>query len=60
MTERLTMKTKIFYGIADLGISLLTASIQFFLLFFLHGYSRHQPRFGRNRFAGGQTHLGCH
>lgn len=34
MTERLTMKTKIFYGIADLGISLLTASIQFFLLFY--------------------------
>jgi GPH family glycoside/pentoside/hexuronide:cation symporter len=34
MTEKLTMKTKIFYGIADLGISLLTASIQFFLLFY--------------------------
>jgi GPH family glycoside/pentoside/hexuronide:cation symporter len=34
MTEKLNMKTKIFYGIADLGISLLTASIQFFLLFY--------------------------
>ncbi len=34
MSEKLKMKSKIFYGIADLGISLLTASIQFFLLFF--------------------------
>ena len=34
MTEKLTNKTKILYGIADLGISLLTASIQFFLLFY--------------------------
>jgi len=34
MNEKLSLKTKIFYGIADLGISLLTASIQFFLLFF--------------------------
>lgn len=34
MNEKLNLKTKIFYGIADLGISLLTASIQFFLLFF--------------------------
>jgi len=34
MSEKLTRKTKLFYGIADLGISLLTASIQFFLLFY--------------------------
>ncbi len=34
MSEKLSMKTKIFYGIADLGIALLTASIQFFLLFY--------------------------
>jgi GPH family glycoside/pentoside/hexuronide:cation symporter len=34
MDEKLTGKTKVLYGIADLGISLLTASIQFFLLFF--------------------------
>lgn len=34
MLEKLTTKMKILYGIADLGISLLTASIQFFLLFF--------------------------
>ncbi len=34
MSDKLTNKTKILYGIADLGISLLTASIQFFLLFF--------------------------
>ncbi len=34
MNQKLSTKTKILYGIADLGISLLTASIQFFLLFF--------------------------
>lgn len=34
MNEKLTNKTKILYGVADLGIALLTASIQFFLLFF--------------------------
>lgn len=34
MNEKLTIKSKILYGIADLGIALLTASIQFFLLFF--------------------------
>ncbi len=34
MQERLTPKTKWLYGIADLGIALLTASIQFFLLFY--------------------------
>jgi glycoside/pentoside/hexuronide:cation symporter, GPH family len=31
---KLPTKTKVLYGIADLGISLLTAAIQFFLLFF--------------------------
>jgi GPH family glycoside/pentoside/hexuronide:cation symporter len=31
---KLPTRTKVLYGIADLGISLLTASIQFFLLFF--------------------------
>jgi GPH family glycoside/pentoside/hexuronide:cation symporter len=34
MFGKLSMKTKIAYGVADLGISLLTASTQFFLLFF--------------------------
>jgi GPH family glycoside/pentoside/hexuronide:cation symporter len=34
MKTSLTLKTKIAYGIADLGIALLTASIQFFLLFY--------------------------
>ncbi len=34
MSIALPTKTKVIYGIADLGISLLTASIQFFLLFF--------------------------
>lgn len=34
MSEKLPMKTKILYGIADLGIALLTSSIQFFLLFY--------------------------
>ena len=34
MEDKLSAKTKIFYGIADLGISLLTATIQFFLLFY--------------------------
>jgi len=34
MIEKLTNKTKILYGVADLGISLLTSSIQFFLLFY--------------------------
>jgi len=32
--EKLTTKAKILYGVGDLGISLLTASIQFFLLFY--------------------------
>ncbi len=34
MNEKLTAKAKVLYGVADLGIALLTASIQFFLLFF--------------------------
>lgn len=34
MENKLSMKTKILYGVADLGISLLTATIQFFLLFY--------------------------
>lgn len=32
--EKLAAKTKIFYGVADSGIAMLTASLQFFLLFF--------------------------
>jgi len=34
MNVKLANRTKVFYGIADLGISMLTASVQFFLLFF--------------------------
>ncbi len=34
MTEKLSTRTKVLYGAADGGIAMLTASIQFFLLFF--------------------------
>ena len=34
-TEKLPARTKILYGVADGGIAMLTASLQFFLLFFL-------------------------
>jgi GPH family glycoside/pentoside/hexuronide:cation symporter len=34
MTEKLPARTKVLYGVADGGIAMLTASIQFFLLFF--------------------------
>jgi len=34
MSVKLSLKNKVAYGVADLGISLLTASIQFFLLFY--------------------------
>lgn len=40
MTEKLSTKTKILYGIADSGIALLTAAIQFFLLFFYTDIAR--------------------
>lgn len=33
-TEKIRTKTKWLYGVADLGIAMLTASIQFFLLYF--------------------------
>jgi len=33
-SKTLTASTKIYYGVADLGIAMLTASVQFFLLFF--------------------------
>jgi len=33
-TEKLAARTKVLYGVADGGIAMLTASIQFFLLFF--------------------------
>jgi GPH family glycoside/pentoside/hexuronide:cation symporter len=34
VNEKLTTKAKVLYGVADLGIAMLTASIQFFLLFY--------------------------
>ena len=34
MSERLLPATKILYGIADLGLAMVTSSINFFLLFF--------------------------
>ena len=34
MEDKLSAKTKIFYGVADLGISLLTTTIPVFLLFY--------------------------
>jgi GPH family glycoside/pentoside/hexuronide:cation symporter len=34
-SEKLPARTKILYGVADGGIAMLTASLQFFLLFFL-------------------------
>ena len=33
--EKLRARSKILYGVADFGIAMLTASLQFFLLFFL-------------------------
>ncbi len=33
--NKLPGKTKVLYGVADLGIAMLTASVQFFLLYFL-------------------------
>lgn len=33
-TEKLPARTKVLYGVADSGIAMLTASLQFFLLFF--------------------------
>jgi GPH family glycoside/pentoside/hexuronide:cation symporter len=35
MNEKLSAKVKLLYGVADLGIAMLTASVQFFLLYFL-------------------------
>jgi len=35
MNEKLSAKIKVLYGVADLGIAMLTASVQFFLLYFL-------------------------
>jgi len=34
MNEKLSLKTKIFYGVADLGIAMVTAAIQFVLFFY--------------------------
>lgn len=34
LSEKLSTKLKVLYGVADLGIAMLTASIQFWLLFF--------------------------
>ncbi len=34
ITEKLATRIKVLYGVADGGIAMLTASIQFFLLFF--------------------------
>jgi len=35
MNDKLSAKIKVLYGVADLGVAMLTASIQFFLLYFL-------------------------
>lgn len=35
MNEKISAKIKVLYGAADLGIAMLTASVQFFLLYFL-------------------------
>lgn len=35
MSEKLSARVKVRYGVADLGIAMLTASVQFFLLYFL-------------------------
>jgi GPH family glycoside/pentoside/hexuronide:cation symporter len=34
LTEKISTKIKLLYGVADLGIAMLTASVQFFLLIF--------------------------
>jgi len=33
-TEKISTRIKWLYGVADMGIAMLTASVQFFLLFF--------------------------
>ena len=43
MSERLPARTKLFYGFADGGIAMLTAAIQFFLLFFYTDVLRIDP-----------------
>ena len=43
MTEKVSARTKFFYGVGDWGISMLTASIQFFLLFFLTDVAHINP-----------------
>ena len=34
MDNKLTLGTKVRYGLADLGIALITSAMQFFLLFY--------------------------
>lgn len=43
MIEKVPARTKFFYGVGDWGISMLTASIQFFLLFFLTDVAHISP-----------------
>ncbi len=40
MTEKVTARTKFFYGIGDAGVAMLTATTQFFLLFFYTDIAR--------------------
>lgn len=43
MTTRLSARTKVLYGLADGGLALLTASIQFFLLAYFSDVLRYDP-----------------
>jgi len=43
LTDRLSTRTKVIYGLADGGLALLTASIQFFLLSYFCDVLRYDP-----------------
>jgi GPH family glycoside/pentoside/hexuronide:cation symporter len=54
MSEKVSGKTKFFYGIGDWGISMLTASIQFFLLFFLTDVAHINPAIAGSALMAGK------
>ena len=54
MNEKVPAKTKFFYGVGDWGISMLTASIQFFLLFFLTDVAHISPAIAGSALMAGK------
>lgn len=54
MTEKVANKTKILYGVGDWGISMLTASIQFFLLFYLTDVAHISPAIAGSALMAGK------